>query len=263
MGRVKFPLGSPILESMARYLILHVQLRHTHVWRRLRVRQTRSLEDLHGLLQEAFGWTDSHLYLFRAQGVDRAASPHFESFDEPVPPAHEVSIGQLLKRKGSRCEYTYDFGDSWEHDIVVEEGRNEDKDDPWLLDGELAGPPEDCGGVPGYERCAEFVRTGVDPYGDDPDEFREWLGDWDPDAFDPKSKPGEIDYERVVEAALAIMSLTLHDEVRAWKNFDWDLMDRMHERGWIREPKGKSKSIVMTPEGRQRAQEFMRKYFAG
>ena len=53
-----------------------------------------------------------------------------------------------------------------------------------LVDGGRSAPPEDCGGFPGYERIAEFIETGEDPWGEDPEDLRAWLGDWHPAAFD-------------------------------------------------------------------------------
>ncbi len=71
----------------------------------------------------------------------------------------------------------------------------------------------------------------------------------------------DIDWEKVEEVALALLSLTLHDHCRVWKGLDWDLMDHLHKRGWILDPKGKAKSVVITEEGRALAQTFFEKHF--
>lgn len=73
--------------------------------------------------------------------------------------------------------------------------------------------------------------------------------------------PDEIDHDKLAEAALAILSLTLHDGGRVWKGLDWDLMDLLHEKGWIVDPRSKAKSVVLTEEGERLAEEFLRKYF--
>ena len=73
--------------------------------------------------------------------------------------------------------------------------------------------------------------------------------------------PNEIDKDRLAEAALAILSLTLHDGGRVWKGLDWDLMDLLHERGWIVDPRSKAKSVVLTEDGERLAHGFLRKYF--
>jgi hypothetical protein len=70
----------------------------------------------------------------------------------------------------------------------------------------------------------------------------------------------QIDWDRLEEAAFAILCLTLH-EGRAWKGLDWELMDRLHERGWILDPKGKAKSVVVTEEGEEIAHQLLIKHF--
>lgn len=280
-------------QIMARYLHLHVALRHTNVWRRVRIRQTYLLTDLHDAIQSAFDWHDCHLYQFVAADGRRALCPHGEDFgadfgEAPSGRAAKTKLSQILKKKGDACLYEYDFGDSWELDIVVERVASETKDDPWLLDGALAGPPEDCGGVPGYERCAQFVRTGVDSY-DEGDSLGEWLGAWNPDAFvspakkrgskKPRTKktaakrsasslPNEtaptnttLDQRKLEEGGLAILAFTLHGGNRAWKNFDRTMMAALFERGWISNPATKAKSVALSEEGIRRAEEFALKYF--
>jgi hypothetical protein len=73
--------------------------------------------------------------------------------------------------------------------------------------------------------------------------------------------PEWIDSDRLAEAAVAILSLTLHDGGRVWKGLDWDLMDLLHEKRWIVDPQSKAKSVVLTEDGERRAAEFLRKYF--
>ena len=267
------------------------------------MRQTYLLSDLHDAIQSAFGWHDAHLYQFVDAEGRRALCPHGQDFDmdgdEPSGRAAETKLSKFLSKRGDRCLYEYDFGDGWELDIEVERVANETKDEPWLLDGALSGPPEDCGGVPGYERCADFVRTGADP-DDEADSLKDWLGEWTPDSFVPpakmvnkksttKAKSGrtnkaltkttaddatavknvppenaaglELDVQKVEEAALAILALTLHDGNRAWKSFDWATMEALHQRGWISKPGTKAKSVALSEEGLRRANEFAHKYF--
>jgi hypothetical protein len=106
-----------------------------------------------------------------------------------MPNAESVKLKRFLKKSAERCEYEYDFGDSWVHDIKVEEITVLPIGSPWLLDGEFTAPPEDCGGVPGYERLLEVYRTGKDPSEEDPEEIIEWAGDWTPDSFDRGQLP--------------------------------------------------------------------------
>ena len=71
----------------------------------------------------------------------------------------------------------------------------------------------------------------------------------------------DVDWEKVDEAGLALLCLTLH-EGRAWKNLDWGVMDRLCEKGWISDPKNKGKSVFVTDEGEVKAKEFFLKHFA-
>ena len=73
--------------------------------------------------------------------------------------------------------------------------------------------------------------------------------------------PGEIDTDKLAEAALAILSLTLHDGGRVWKGLDWDVMDLLHEKGWVVDPQSKAKSVVLTEEGERLAREFLLRHF--
>ena len=73
--------------------------------------------------------------------------------------------------------------------------------------------------------------------------------------------PHDLDHQKLAEATLAILSLTLHDNGRVWKGLDWDLLDLLHEKAWIVESRTSAKSVVLTEEGERLAAEFQRKYF--
>lgn len=70
-----------------------------------------------------------------------------------------------------------------------------------------------------------------------------------------------VDLERVDQAALALMLLGLHDGWRTWKGFDWEVLNRLHEKGFITDPKGKAKSVLFTEEGIQESQRLFAKRF--
>ena len=72
----------------------------------------------------------------------------------------------------------------------------------------------------------------------------------------------EIDEDKVDDAVLALLRLTLHDGQRAWKGFDWDALDRLHRKGMILDPVGRAKSVVLTEEGLQRSEELLAALFA-
>ena len=72
----------------------------------------------------------------------------------------------------------------------------------------------------------------------------------------------EIDADKIDEAVLALLYLTLHDDIRAWKGFDWHAMDRLHRKGLIHDPVGKVKSVVLTEEGLAESERLFKKLFA-
>jgi hypothetical protein len=71
----------------------------------------------------------------------------------------------------------------------------------------------------------------------------------------------EIDEDKIDAAALALLGLTLHDECRVWKSFDWDVLNRLHEKGYISNPVGKAKSVIITKQGLQKSEEIFEKLF--
>lgn len=72
----------------------------------------------------------------------------------------------------------------------------------------------------------------------------------------------DVDLEKIDEAVLALLYLTLHDEARAWKSFDWDALNRLHEKGYISNPVGKAKSVLLTEEGLRGSERLFHKLFA-
>ncbi len=71
----------------------------------------------------------------------------------------------------------------------------------------------------------------------------------------------ELDTNKIDDAVLALLTLGLYDEARAWKGFDWDAMDRLHEKGYISNPHGKAKSVVFTEQGLKRAEKLFEELF--
>ncbi|TDP39180.1 hypothetical protein DEU29_10375 [Idiomarina aquatica] len=72
----------------------------------------------------------------------------------------------------------------------------------------------------------------------------------------------KVDEDKVDEAVLALLQLTLHDGCRSWKSFDWDVMNRLHEKGLIGNPVGKSKSVLLTEDGLKESERLFKKFFA-
>ena len=71
-----------------------------------------------------------------------------------------------------------------------------------------------------------------------------------------------LDNDKIDEAVLALLLLGMHDGTRAWKGFDWDAMNRLHDKGFISDPRGKAKSVVFTEEGLVEAQQLLEKLFS-
>jgi hypothetical protein len=150
------------------------------VWRRFLIAADGTFADLHRAIQDACEWENYHLFEFTSPDGQRFAGlPDQDWGDEAVADASTVPLAPVLAEQVV-CRYVYDFGDHWEHTVrcegVVESGERFHRR---LLGGARAFPPEDCGGVPGYEQCVEVARGGEDGEG-----LREWLGGWDPDRFD-------------------------------------------------------------------------------
>ena len=161
-------LGTPTSDVLS----VHVMLKESadpEIWRRLRVPADIRLDRFHRVLGAAMGWQDSHLHVFE-HGSDRYGFPNP---DLDIRTDRELTLGALLVRPGDRLSYEYDFGDSWQHDIVLEAVEQGDHNGPRCTDGAGRCPPEDVGGIPGYEHLRRVL---ADPEEDDHTEALEWLG---------------------------------------------------------------------------------------
>lgn len=155
------------------------------IWRRVQVRASTTLSDLHHIIASAMGWMNSHLHEFEVDG-DRYAAPNefYPEEDPDVIDARTVRLGDLVP-VGAKFTYTYDFGDDWRHDILVEKELQAEPGVslPRCVGGRRGCPPEDVGGVWGY---AEFLEVWRDPSHPEHEELREWAGPYfDPETFDP------------------------------------------------------------------------------
>lgn len=154
------------------------------IWRRLLVPGNTTLRRLDRIIQTAMGWTNSHLHTFTAGGVLYADS-HAE-WEIDVKDERRVCLESIAREEGEAFVYEYDMGDSWRHQVLVEEVRWGGSDGPVCLSGKRACPPEDCGGVQGYYDTLEILRS---PRHDEYEHTKTWIesmtgGPFDPDAFD-------------------------------------------------------------------------------
>lgn len=150
-------------------LRLRISLLDTKVWREVLVPPDFTLARLHTVIQLTMGWEDYHLHDFSSGRTKMS---------------EKIALGQVFCKVGAKLLYTYDYGDSWDHEVklVGRVSAAEETPLPSCTDGQLACPPEDCGGVPGYEELRELLgRTDLD---EDEQDRVEWAGDWDPLDFD-------------------------------------------------------------------------------
>ena len=156
------------------------------IWRRLRVPGKTSLARLDRIIQTAMGWTNSHLHTFTAGGIVYSA-PSGE-WETPVRNERRARLEQIAKEEGEAFVYEYDMGDSWRHQVLVEEvcAASDPLEVPVCLSGEQACPPEDCGDVHGYYETLERLRNPHDPEHNDTKTWIESMtgGPFDPEAFD-------------------------------------------------------------------------------
>jgi hypothetical protein len=168
---------------------------HPPIWRRIQV-QDCILDKLHEHIQTAMGWTNSHLHKFQI-GEQEYADPMLmeEDFEEfGYQDSMTTRISAILPKDGKRFsfQYEYDFGDSWQHEvlfagIVLPDAKLKY---PLCLEGARACPPEDCGGIWSY---AEFIKAIQNPDNKWHKEMLRWIGgSFDPEHFDPAKATKEM-----------------------------------------------------------------------
>ena len=175
------------------------------VWRRILIPADATFRQLHDAIQLTMGWADGHLHDFSTKkwrGMYIEGKITDLQTYEPAPwgdeeqPGDErkVKLRERLSKPGDRIAYEYDFGDSWEHEILLEKIVEPEKgvEYPICIGGKRACPPEDCGGIGGYERLLEVL---ANPKDEEHADMLEWLGLESADEFDP----AEFDIDTVNE----------------------------------------------------------------
>lgn len=147
------------------------------VWRRIIVPADYTFYQLHKAIQGAFGWENSHLFQFSESGfTDKTIygipgddiDPEMITID-----AKKTKMSGILRKEGQTYCYIYDFGDGWEHRLVLEKIEAKDMAVPWCLDGAGACPPEDVGGIHSYQQMLEVLKKPRHP---ERASYIEWLG---------------------------------------------------------------------------------------
>jgi hypothetical protein len=160
------------------------------IWREILLPPDASMWALHVAIQDAMGWNDSHLHAF---GVESAAAGEPIVIGIPtdvdvelVIAGWEVPVALVFRAAGDRVVYDYDFGDGWTHSVVLETVVTTGKPlhKPVCSGGERACPPDDCGGVHGYEELLKALENPAHP---EHREMKRWAPkNFDPERFDPK-----------------------------------------------------------------------------
>ena len=158
------------------------------VWRRLVLPGTMTLAELHEAIQAAMGWHGGHLHDFDIAGRQYGDPRILEDVADET----RLTLNGLIRSGVARFTYTYDLGDNWQHQVLIE--RTQPALDagsyPACVAGKRNCPPEDCGGPWGY---AELLAVIADPTHPEHAERRAWLGeDFDPDKFDVDDADADV-----------------------------------------------------------------------
>ncbi|KYK32523.1 MAG: plasmid pRiA4b ORF-3 family protein [Theionarchaea archaeon] len=159
------------------------------IWRRIQVPEPYTFWDLHVAIQDAMGWHDCHLHEFEvinpSTGSPVNIGTPYEDSGKGILPEEKQKIVDYFTMENPSAYYVYDFGDSWEHEIRLEKILPREKRKyPACIAGKRACPPEDCGGIWGYE---EFLVIIKDPEHEEYEDMLDWIGgEFDPEHFDIK-----------------------------------------------------------------------------
>jgi hypothetical protein len=150
------------------------------IWRRIQVWDNYTLDQLHRVLQVAMGWENYHEYEFLFVG--RKYGLHHPEDESKVFDSKQTRVRDAFSTEGAECEYLYDLGDYWKHDLQLEcvLAPEPSAAVPCCVDGARSCPPEDVGGFAGYE---DFLAARADPSNKAHEEMTAWRGAFDPEAF--------------------------------------------------------------------------------
>jgi hypothetical protein len=158
------------------------------VWRTFLISSNVTLHRLHLVLQDVMGWYNYHLYRFQV-GSDEYGEPNLDNdfYELDFKNSKRAKLGNIIKEKNSIFLYEYDFGDGWEHQLLVEDILETDpeKQYPVCIAGENACPREDSGGTHGYAEMMEIIQN---PAHEEYRSTKTWLGKgFNPRKFDIES----------------------------------------------------------------------------
>ena len=179
------PRKAGAADSFNQICTVRIELLDTdpQIWREVEVPTSVTLKVLHDIVQITMGWLDQHLWEFRIDDRSYGLPMDEDRGMEPRIEAIKVRLRDVLKPRRTTIKYIYDFGDGWEHRIIVTRVRPgaPGVSYPHYLGGEWNCPPEDCGGTPGYYAMLDAL---ADPGHPDHAEVAEYLEGWDPKEID-------------------------------------------------------------------------------
>lgn len=152
-----------------------------------------TLGELHEVIQTAMGWHNGHLHCFTIDREQYGPLNEDMSYDA-WQDEESLSLGELVKMDQRKFTYEYDFGDSWEHDILISKPKPPQAGVvyPRVVKGELACPPEDCGGIWGYLQICEILKKSKTEWTKNEKERMEWLENYDPQEFSADETTKEL-----------------------------------------------------------------------
>ncbi len=193
------------------------------IWRRIQVPSHMTLPQLHLTLQIVMGWENCHLHEFGVAGKSYAEPDREDNhFGRTVLDERRVQLGKLPVTVGASFEYIYDFGDGWHHDILIESISLAvpRKRYPVCLAGKESAPPEDVGGIFGYQGYLEAL---FNPKHENHREMLAWRGRFDPAYFPITSVNKALREASPVRARTARKSASLPEKSDSSATFEDDL----------------------------------------
>jgi hypothetical protein len=186
--------GKPSIVLQFRIELIEIE---PTIWRRIQVPSKYTFWDLHVAVQDSMGWLDYHLHRFHVKMPHKKKAmeigiPSDDFDDVDFLPGWEIEITDYFTEPGKSAFYEYDFGDGWDHNILLEAIllKEDGVSYPRCIAGERACPPEDCGGVSGYYDLIKILKN---PKHREYSDYIDWLEGhaknyhpYDPDHFSPE-----------------------------------------------------------------------------
>lgn len=173
------------IDSFTEIATLRIELKDSDppIWRVVEVPTSITLKVLHDIVQVTMGWLDYHLWELVIDGQSYGLPMDEDWGTAPRKVASRTRLREVIAPGTTRIDYTYDFGDNWEHNLIVSDVRRGEPDTayPRFIAGERDCPPEDCGGIPGF---CEMLEARADPSHPDHAEITEWLDGYDPEELE-------------------------------------------------------------------------------